>query len=43
MTSKAVIGLQFLWEAETDLERKSHKDELGGENLQAKAVVEKQR
>ncbi len=43
MTSKAVMGPQFLWEAETEAEKNAHKEELGGENKQAKNFVEKQR
>lgn len=30
MTSKAVMGPQFLWEAETEEEKNTHKDDLGG-------------
>lgn len=37
------MGPQFLWEAETEDEKNAHKEELGGENKQARKVVEKQR
>ena len=30
MTSKAVMGPQFLWEAETEEEKNTHKDDSGG-------------